>query len=178
MSSSINLVSNKNVVLEKELERLRILRITALVSLVIVLSASILVFVLNLTLPLGSVKKDQQMTIVNISLQHKKLVTYTLISDRVKKLSSIISQRKNYVSQINEVLGKVPGDVSVGALEIQLGKMTMSVSATSLEPINKFIDDIVVLGNKGKVLKNIIIQGLSLDVGSGKYTLSMQANIP
>jgi len=178
MSSSINLVSNKNVALERQLERLKIVRITALVSLAVVLSASILVFVLNLTLPLGSVKKDQQMTIVNISLQHKKLVTYTLINDRVKNLSSVISQRKNYVSQIDEVLGKVPKDVSVDALEIQLGKMSMSISATSLVPINKFIDDMVALGDRGKVLKNIIIQGLSLDTSGGKYTLSMQANIP
>jgi competence protein ComGC len=144
---------------------------------VVVLVVSILIFVLNLTLPLESVKKEQTQTVANISLLHKKLATYVLITDRVKNISNILSQRGNYIPQANEVLGKIPDSISVNEFDIQAGKISISVSSDSLIPINKFIDDMVSFGEKGKVIKDLIIQGLSLDSNSGKYSLSMKASV-
>jgi competence protein ComGC len=178
MNENINLISNQNVALEKELRRLKRFRLISIVCLVVVLAASILIFVLNFTLPLDSVKKEQTATASNISLLHKKLVTYTLITDRVKNISNIISQRGNYIPQVNDILGKVPTDVSVDGLGIDPGKITISISSTSLISINKFIDDMVSLGTQGKVIKDIVIQGLSLDVGNNKYVLNMKASLP
>lgn len=178
MNNNINLISNQNVELEKELRRLKKFRLISLTCLIAVSLVSILIFVLNLTLPLESVKKEQNTTAANISFLHKKLVTYTLITDRVKNISNILSQRGNYIPQVNEILGKVPTDISIDGLEIQTGQVSISVSGTSLLPINKFIDDMVSLGVKGKAIKDVVIQGLSLDTNSGKYSLSMKANIP
>jgi competence protein ComGC len=178
MNNNINLISNQNVELEKELRRLKRFRLISIICLIAVSLVSVLVFVLNLTLPLESVKKEQNTTAANISLLHKKLVTYTLITDRVKNISNILSQRGNYIPQVNEILGNVPTDLSVDGLEIQTGQVSISVSGTSLLPINKFIDDMVSLGVKGKVIKDIIVQGLSLDTNSGKYILGMKASIP
>ena len=178
MNNNINLISNQNVGLEKELKRLKLFRRISLACLIIVSLVSILVFVLNFTLPLDSVKKEQIQTVASISLLHKKLVTYTLITDRVKNISNIISQRGNYIPQINEILSKVPADISVDGLEINTGAVTVSASSDSLLPVNKFIDDLVNLAAQGKVVKNLIIQGLSLNTDSGKYVLSMKADIP
>jgi competence protein ComGC len=177
MNNNINLISNQNVELEKELRRLKKFRLISMICLIVVSLVSVLIFVLNLTLPLESVKKEQSATAANISLLHKKLVTYTLITDRVRNISNILSQRGNDIPQVNEILGKVPTDLSVDGLEIQTGQINISVSGTSLVPINKFIDDMISFGAKGKIIKDIIIQGLSLDASSGKYSLSMKASI-
>lgn len=177
MNSEINLISNKNTALEKELRRLRMVRVLAVISLAVVSLIAILIFVLNITLPFGSVRKDEQMTEAGLSLLHGKLYTYAAINDRVNNISSVISQRDNYIPQLNQVLSKVSADLSVDQLAVQTGKIDISVSGLSLLSINKFIDDIVSLGNQGKVIKDIIIQGLSLDPNSGRYTLRIEAGI-
>src|ERR1035437_3388565 len=105
MNNNINLISNQNAGLEKELRRLKRFRLISIICLIAVLLMSILVFVLNLTLPLDSVKKEQSATAANISLLHKKLVTYTLITDRVKNISNILSQRGDELPQLNAILG-------------------------------------------------------------------------
>jgi hypothetical protein len=138
---------------------------------------AVLVFVLNITLPTESVKKEQQSTIVGISLFDKKLAQYVLLDDRVKNISSLISKRKNYVPNIYKIFGKISDDTSVDMLSIQTGQLALTVSSGSLPSINKFIDDLVAFGVSGKIIKNVIIQGLTLNVDSGKYSLSIKADI-
>lgn len=175
--SSINLVSGKTLQLEKEIKRLRMFRYAALASLIIVALVSVVVFVVNIALPIQSVKKDEQTTLTNISFLHKKLVEYSLIKDRIGNISAIIQMRKNYYSPANAVLGKIPVGVTVNSLKIESGSMTISVSADSLIPINQFIDSMVSLGQNGRVVKNLIIQSLSLNGTSGTYALSLQMDV-
>lgn len=178
MNNNINLISNQNVELEKELRRLKKFKLISLACLIVVSLLSIVVFILNLTLPLDSVKKEQNITAASIALLHEKLVTYNLITDRVKNISNILSQRGNYIPQTDEILAKVPADVSVEGLDIQKGKTSISVSSMSLVPMSKLIDDMVGFAAQGKVIKNLVIEGLSLDAGSGRYSLDMKADIP
>jgi len=175
--SSINLVSTKVAGLEKELERLKIFRIAAVTCLAIVLLLSVLAFILNVTLPISTVKKEQQAAISGISLFNTKLTQYTLLTDRVKNITDIIAKRADYGSQLNQIFGKIPADSSIDTLNIEPGKISIIISSASLLSINNFIDAIVDFGNEGKILKNVIIQGLTLDSESGKYSLNIQADI-
>jgi hypothetical protein len=175
--SSINLVSTKVVGLEKELKRLKIFRISAVICLVIVLLLSILAFILNVTLPIETVKKEQQATISGISFFDTKLTQYTLLTDRVKNIANIIAKRADYGAQLSQIFGKIPADSSIDTLNIQTGKISIIISSASLLSINSFLDAIVAFGNEGKILKNVVIQGLTLDAENGKYSLNIQANI-
>ena len=166
MSNSINLISNKSVELEKELRRLKKVKIAAVICLVAVVLMAVLVFVLNFTFPFDSVKKDQQLTMANLTAMNTKLTTYALTKDRVSNIANIIAQRGNFIPQTNQILSKVPSDLSVGTLEVTKGSLKITVSGASLASMNKFIDDIILLGSEGKVIKNVIIEGLSLDVAS------------
>ena len=177
MNNNINLISNQNVELEKELRRLKKFRLISLTCLIAVSLVSVVIFVLNLTLPLDSVKKEQGATAANIATFHNKLVTYTLITDRVTNISNILSQRGNYMPQIDAVVGKVPSDVTVDQLNVETGGITLSVSSTSLLSINKFMDDIVSFSNQKKVIKDLVIQSFSLDANTGKYALDLKATI-
>ena len=178
MSNSINLVSTNVVGLEKELKRLKIFRVAAIIGLIFVSLLSVLAFVLNVTLPIESVKNQQKATITEISVFNKKLTQYTLLTDRVRNISSIISNRKDYGLNTSVLFGITPVDASIDTLNIEKGKLTMSVSSASLSSINKFMDDIVALGVKGKIVKNIIVQELTSNVSNGTYSLSIEADIP
>ena len=176
-SSSINLVSNKILKLENEQKRLRLFKIVAVASLVFVASASIILFIITLALPISSVKKDQEQTLSSISALRKQLVKYVLIKDRVKNISEFMSSRKNYASSANTIFEKLPQELSVETMILEDKILTLSVSGDSLIPVNEFIDDLVEIGDSGKIIKNLTIQSLVLNFSNGRYILSMQADI-
>ena len=177
MNSSINLVSNNNNQLEKELRRIKAIRIIAVICLVFVALLSVLVFVVNYTLPLQAVKAQQQTELISIGVMHKKLVKYVLVNDRVKNIADLIVKRKNYASLINAILGKLPKDLSVDSLGTEDGIITLGISGNSLITMNQFIDGFITLESKDKIIKNLSIQSLSLNTSTGKYSLSVQAGV-
>lgn len=176
MNSDINLVSSKTHQLEIELKRLKALKIIAVGSLAVVVLVSMLLFIITVTLPVSSVKKDQEQTLSNISVLHEKLIKYSLINDRLNNIAGVIKSRKDYSKITNAMLNKLPADLSVDAMTIDAGTFTLVISGDSLTPIDNFIEDAVVLGDKEDTIKNLVIQSLVANADTGKYTLILQAD--
>lgn len=177
MSNSINLVSPKNEQLDKEQNRLRIARILAFTIMVLVAAIAVLVFVINLTLPINLIKQDQTTTLSNISTVHKKLTQYSLVEDRVNHLSNVIQQRKKIPDIADAFLAVIPQELSINSMQVDVKKVSLIVSGASLLSMNKFIDDVTMLGSEKKLIQNVVAQQLSLDVKSGQYSISIQADI-
>lgn len=177
MSNDINLVSGKAYELEKELKRLKALRIAAVVSLISVSLISVLLFVITILLPISSVKRDQEKTISSIALLREKLSKYSLINDRVKNISEITKQRKNYSTITNLLIDKVPTDLSVDILTIEDGVVTISVGGVSLIPVNEYINTVIALGDKKQGISGLVVESLVLNNNTGKYILTLQADI-
>ena len=176
MSSDINLVSGKAYQLEKELKRLKLLRIIAVLALVTVSTISILLFLVTLLLPISSVKKDQEKTMSNTALLREKLIKYYLINDRIKNISQISKERKNYSTIANTLMDKVPADLSVDILTIENGTITISIGGISLIPINEYINSIIEIGDKRQGIKNLTVESLLFN-NTGKYVLTLQADV-
>lgn len=178
MDNTINLVSIKSSELTREEKSLKLARTIALVTMFIVAAIAILVFVVNLTMPIQSVKSNEQVMLTNISALHKKLVTYDLIRDRINNLSNIITARKNLSSSINAIFNLVPSELTISSFDADAKKISIVVSGNSLIPINKFIDDITAQGKQGKIIKDVSIQELSVDTKHGNYSVSVTGKIP
>jgi Tfp pilus assembly protein PilN len=175
--SSINLVSPKNEQLEKEQARLRMVKMLALVIMALVVVIAVLVFVVNLTLPINSIKHDENVTLANISSQHKKLVQYYLVEDRVNNLSNMVANRQKLPNTVDALLAAIPQELSVVSMQVDAKSVSLIVSGDSLVPMNTFIDDITALGGQKNVLKNVVVQQLSLDVKNSRYSISVQADV-
>lgn len=176
-STDINLVSGKAYQLEKELKRLKILRITAVASLVSVSLISVLLFLITILLPISSVKKDQEKTLSSIALLREKLTKYSLINDRIKNISEINLKRKNYSIITNSLIDKVPSGLTVDILTIEDATISISVSGVSLIPTNEYIDTVIVMGDKKQGIKNLTVESLVLNNNTGKYILTLQADV-
>jgi len=176
MDGSINLVSPKNEQLEKEQRRLRIVRISALAIMVMVAGIAVLVFIINLTLPLNAIKHNEDVTLSNTSVLHKKLAEYYLVEDRVNNLSNVISKRQKLPDITDALLAIIPSGLSVGSMQVNSKSISLDISGSSLISMNKLIDNVVTLGQQ-KLIKNIVMQQLSLDVKSNNYAVSIQADI-
>lgn len=176
MSNSINLVSPKNEQLEKEQNRLKAARILAFSVMLAVVLIAALVFIVNLTLPINSIKQDEQNTLSNISAFHTKLAQYYLVEDRVTNLSNIIEKRKKLPDIADAVLATVPQDLAITTMQIDAKQVSFVVSGKSLISMNKFIDDVTALDKSKKIIKNIVVQQLSADIKNGNYSVSVQAD--
>jgi hypothetical protein len=177
MNDSINLVSPKNEQLEKEQNRLRVARILAFATMAFVVAIAILVFVVNLTLPINSIKQNEQTTLTNIAVLHKKLTQYYLVEDRANHLANIIAQRKIIPDIAGDLLTVIPQDLAISSMQIDAAKVSLIVSGASLLSMNKLIDDVTMLQEQKNIINNIVMQQLSLDVKSGQYSVSIQADI-
>ncbi len=176
MNDSINLVSPKNEQLEKEQNRLKGARILAFSVMFFVVVIAVLAFVINLTLPISSIKRDEDTTLANIATLHKKLVQYTLVEDRANHLSNIIAKRQKLPDVVNAVLIIIPADLSISSMQFSAKNISFIVSGSSLISMNKLIDNVIMLSKQKNILTNVIVQQLSLDVKSGKYSISIQAD--
>jgi Tfp pilus assembly protein PilN len=177
--NDINLVSGKSFDIERELRRLKYLRISALGLLLVVALISIVFFIITITLPISSVKKEQQQALTGISQLHNKLVAYSLISERLTNISKITLSRKNFPQMTSKILETIPQYVAVDSLSFEANVFTLSVTSDSLIPLNILINDMISLSNKEKeqIIKNLIIKNLSFDAKSGKYSLNFQADM-
>jgi hypothetical protein len=175
--NSINLVSPKNEQLEKEQKRLSMAKILAFVIMFFVIILAVLVFVINLTLPINTIKQAENVTLSNISTLHKKLVQYYLTEDRVNHLSNLVAKRGKLPDTLGALLAIVPSELSINTMSVESDKIALVVSGKSLVSMNKFIDDVILLSEQKHILKNVIIQQLSLDVRGGTYSISIQAGV-
>lgn len=138
---------------------------------------ALLVFVVNLTLPINSIKNEEATTLSSISAMHKKLTQYYLVEDRINHLSNIINKREKLSDVTHALLAVIPNDLSIDSIQIDAKNVSLIVSGASLTSMNNFINSIVVLNNKKTIITNVIIQELSLNVKDNTYSVSIQAGI-
>lgn len=174
MNKSINLVSNRNEQVERELLILKIVRVVSVSLLITISVVAISAFILSTQISLSKIKEEENTTLSQISALHDKLTTYYLTKDRLTNISSILTTRKDYAKPITAILEKVPEDLNLEGISIEKEVFTINISGTSLISMNKLIDDISALGKQNKVLANVKLQSLSLDVKSGKYFVLMK----
>ena len=142
-----------------------------------VAAIAVLVFVINLTLPINSIKTSEETTLSNIAALHKKLVQYYFVQDRANNLSNVIAKRNKVPDIADALLAATPDDLSISSIQIDAKQISLIMSGGSLISMNKFIDNVTMLGQQKKIIKNIVVQQLSLDVKNSKYSISIQADV-
>ena len=177
MSNEINLITGKTFSLEKRLKQVKILRITAVLSLVLISLISIILFIITITIPISSVKKDEAQTISSLSQLHQKHTSYALVVDRITNIKSLSLSRRDYAKSVNEIFKRIPQSLNIESLSIDSGKIEMGINGSSLLDLDKLINDLIVLNNDKKVIKNLLIESLVLNSANSRVTILLQADI-
>ncbi len=177
MNNDINLVSSQESTSLNEKKRLKMIRVTAVVSLTVVALSSILIFILYSSLSLSSIKKDQDSTLNSISFLHKKSAELAIINNRLTDITNILQKRKNYTNAIATIRQQMPAGVSTTDLEINKDNVVLIVSSNSLQSIDTFLNNVISLSQKQKVVSKIFIESLTVNEKSGSYSLSLSATL-
>lgn len=177
MSNDINLVSGNNAAIEKEKKRLKTVRYVAVGALVLVALISILIFILNSQIGLASIKRDEGSTLQNISFLRQKAAKLAMVNNRVKDISEVLQKRKNYSETIKTIREQMPQDVYTVSLELDKKELLIIVNSSSLLSINKFLDNIISLSANKKIVRNVLIESLTVNNKTGYYSLTLKANV-
>jgi len=94
MSADINLGSTENKQSIKIEHALLIIRIAAVVAAIFVLASASIVFILNLTNPMSSIKNQQNQVLQNLNSYKNKSGNYNLLNERLRDIS-MITLKKN-----------------------------------------------------------------------------------
>src|SRR3972149_2272389 len=96
MNKSINLVSNRNEQMERELLILKIVRVVSVSLLITISVVAISAFILSTQISVAKIQEEENSTLSQISALHDKLTTYSLTKDRLTNIARIISTRRDY----------------------------------------------------------------------------------
>ena len=92
-------------------------------------------------------------------------------------MSNVIAKRNKVPDIADALLAATPDDLSISSIQIDAKQISLIMSGGSLISMNKFIDNVTMLGQQKKIIKNIVVQQLSLDVKNSKYSISIQADV-
>lgn len=177
MNSSINLLKTESKENPKRKKTTYILKIISIIFIFFVGLISIVLFVLNSRISISSVQNEEAVVLKNIAAQKDRLSKYYFLNDRLKGIEKVIKDRKNYTDVLNNLVSQIPQDTQVGSLEIDKGDISLSVSSSSLLPLNKFLNNMIDLSLNKHVIHNMTIESLTIDSQTGKYSLAIKAKI-
>ena len=175
MSESINLVKVEESESSRRYRKVFILRIISIIFVSFVGIVSIILFILYARISLSSIKREQSAVLQSITFQKNKLAKLNLLNDRLRGLRQVLKDRKNYTDVLNTLLSQIPSGASASALSIGKSGITLTVTSKSLLPINKFLNNVVELSGKKNLIREMVIESLSIDSRTGTYSLSIKA---
>ena len=183
MNNNINFLSITTGQREKKKKGVWIVRIIAVSSLILVSLLSVLSFYLNRNIYPQSLKHKYDSLLQSISVLHNKEAKLAIIENRIENITELLgrraqgnTEREDYAKTIGKFTQKLPAGVTVESLKADKKTIILSLSSSSLRPINELIDNLIGLG-QDKTISVMLLDSLSLNEATGTYSLSLTANL-
>jgi hypothetical protein len=190
MSNDINLLVRNDKKLLKEQGKIKIFRLIAIGSLVVLILISVIIPILNQQLSNSSIEKDREAILSEMLPFREKEAKLNVVNNRIENISKVLSKRVDVYEIVNKILGIVPNEILVEGIEFTERKMTIKLSSESLVPVDSLINNLVdiaitkesLVPVDKKTKRKEIIKGLSLDSlemieSVGRYNVSINLSI-
>lgn len=175
--AEINLLPRKKIGFFSIEKALLIARVSAVAAIILVVSTSILFFILSRDPTVLEQKADQQRTIAQLDLLQSKTAKYLIVTDRLNKIKIITRQRSTFDQSMQTLVDQLPSNVAVSGFNMDKKTFSISFAAGDLSLIGTAIDNFTKLIAQKKIVKSLTIQGLVTDEKNGKYVLSLSGNL-
>jgi len=118
--------------------------------------------------------QDQQSKLVSSLNQYKsRYANVALLNNRVASTNKILSQRLSYDKVLKVILSQSSDQLVFTNLDIQTKTVSISVSSTSLTPINSFTNNLKSLVNKKNTFSSVSQNKLNYDQISNTYSVTL-----
>jgi Tfp pilus assembly protein PilN len=177
MNNYINLVQSKDEEKVEEKKRIKILNVIAASFLTIIVFCAIIIFIISSQFSLSSIKRDQNAAIFGISQLKNKAGKLITVNDRLRGISDILDNRKDYSAASNALLELVPQGISIKAFSLNKDNVKMTVSSDSLLLVNSFLNTLIDSSAQKKVIKDLVMEGIIFNIKKSEYVMSISGTI-
>ena len=168
MSNDINLVSSRSEEIERERRILKFLRFVAGGLLFLITLASVAIFLINISMPIAAVRREQKETLSAISSLSKKIATYHYTKDRLTNINTILQNRKDYPKFLNTIFANIPSSLVVEEIKIENNAVLLTFSDNSLLSLNDAIESLVSFSGKKEFISDLSIESLDFNPLTGQ----------
>ncbi len=179
MSDDINLIPKQKKESAVAKKNVSTFRIVATIFVVVIAVLSVGVFLLRITSPLNSLKKQENDLLSSLVAMKDKTVEYSLLSNKIKDISDIVTGRPDLQDAIETLQEQIPADIVIGSVSIDSTGKTFKVdlSTGSLTSVDTLLNNMEVLTAKKSLVKKVVLDGFVSNPVSGSYTFSLSADL-
>lgn len=152
-------------------------RVGAISAVVLVISLSLLFFLLSRDPSVVQLKTQQSRVIAQLSLLHDKTAKYLIIVDRINKIKQLEKKRTNIGDNIDVLIREIPNGVTVTNLTMDKATLTVSLSASDVSLLGKALGNFIALVGDKKVLKTLTVEGIVSDEKGKAYILTLGGTV-
>lgn len=176
MTKNINFLTIVSLDTKKSKKGIKLARIVAICSLILVVLLSVLVYYLSRVVYPQALKTERASLLKSLSSLRSKEAKLAVVANRVENASELISKRVDYSKTINKFFERKPSEINVDSLKIDKKTIILTFSSNSLLPINEFIDGLIELGRE-RVVNLLVLDSLSTSESRGIYSVSLTSNL-
>lgn len=176
MKGNINFLF-KGGSLESKKKRLTGIRLISVSFLILLALFSIVIFFINSSLNSDLFKKDENFALSSLELQRKKEAKLLMSRDRLNTISKILKDRVDYYRVVDSILTKVPKEIIVERMEINKKTIALTVSSNSLSRLGDFIDNLITIVGEKELMKNLVLESLTLNEKTGNYVVFITSSL-
>jgi hypothetical protein len=174
MNNNINLLGHKDqIVVPRASQKLKLLRVIAVLLLFSISAASVILYILIYFSALPSAQQREQSALSTIAEAHPQMQKIALIQDRINGISVIMAQRNQYEKVIGSIQNKMPPGLDVYELNISKKNATITVTGTSLDLMETFLNNVVDATGPKKEYTQVTLNSIVSDDITNKYSLTI-----
>lgn len=135
MSKGINLIPESKKTHSPLLNRLRVLRFTAIFLLFIISVTSMMLYVLIAFSPLPQLREEEQQHIVALSQFNPEIIKIALINERSENIAVLLAKRTAFDKTFTILQSKLPTNGEITGLKVGDNTLSFTFSSSSLSDI-------------------------------------------
>ena len=174
MNNNINLLGHRDQIsVPRASQKLKLLRVIAVLLLFGVSSASVMLYILIYFSALPLAQQREQEALATIAQSHGEMAKIALIQDRLNGIAVVLSQRSQYEKFIESLQNKMPAGLAIYQVSISKKNATITLTSTSLETLETFLTSLVDTANAKKEYSQVTLNSLVSDDQSSVFTLTV-----
>jgi hypothetical protein len=177
MSTNINLLLRTDKESLAQKKRIKLLKFSAIWSLVAIGLISLGLFILVQAVNVGSIEKERKDVLAKMSEYQNRQYKLFALNDRIENIDSLLKTKNDLSKIAKSLLMKIPGDLFIGGFEVNSGSVVIAGQSKSLSVIGEFINNLTDMVNKKEIIKSLTLRSLALDSGQNVYQVSIESDL-
>lgn len=177
MSANINLLIQTDEESVRRRKRVKVFNLSAAVFLICVGLISLVIFLLIQAVNTAALKREQEEILAKMSQFQNRQARLFILNDRIQNIDQILSGRKDFAKTMNNLLTKIPSNLSIDNFELDDGSIVIAGQSKSLSTIGEFINNLTDMVRNKEVIKSLTLNSLTLDGGKNTYQVSVRSTL-